>query len=123
MSQENVEAVRQAMGTFARQPSSMHIGGGRAAMRERRPRDGSSGQHRLVPRLQHRHRRPGLRRGRLAGSPALGRRRPGRRDTAGAMSQENIEALQRAAEANNRQDYEAFLEGFDRTSSGTGSSG
>jgi ketosteroid isomerase-like protein len=29
------------------------------------------------------------------------------------MSQENIEVLQRAAEANNRQDYEAFLEEFD----------
>jgi ketosteroid isomerase-like protein len=29
------------------------------------------------------------------------------------MSQENVEALQRAAEANNRQDYEAFLEEFD----------
>ena len=30
------------------------------------------------------------------------------------MSQENVEALQRAAEANNRRDYEAFLEEFDR---------
>jgi ketosteroid isomerase-like protein len=29
------------------------------------------------------------------------------------MSQENVEALQRAAEANNRRDYEAFLEEFD----------
>jgi ketosteroid isomerase-like protein len=29
------------------------------------------------------------------------------------MSQENIEALKRAAEANNRRDYEAFLEEFD----------
>jgi ketosteroid isomerase-like protein len=29
------------------------------------------------------------------------------------MSQKNIEALQRAAEANNRRDYEAFLEEFD----------
>jgi ketosteroid isomerase-like protein len=29
------------------------------------------------------------------------------------MSQENIEALQRAAEANNRRDYDAFLEEFD----------
>jgi len=40
------------------------------------------------------------------------------------MSRENIEALQRAAEANNRRDYEAFLEEFATpTSSGTGSSG
>ncbi len=29
------------------------------------------------------------------------------------MSQENVEALQRAAEANNRRDYEALLEEFD----------
>src|SRR5947208_615751 len=29
------------------------------------------------------------------------------------MSQENIEALQRAADANNRRDYEAFLDEFD----------
>jgi ketosteroid isomerase-like protein len=29
------------------------------------------------------------------------------------MSQENVEALQRKAEANNRRDYEAFLEEFD----------
>src|SRR4051794_27349592 len=29
------------------------------------------------------------------------------------MSQENIEALQRAADASNRRDYEAFLEEFD----------
>src|SRR5215203_5805245 len=34
-------------------------------------------------------------------------------DTAKAMSQENIEALQRAAEANNRRDYEAILDEFD----------
>src|SRR5439155_9178911 len=29
------------------------------------------------------------------------------------MSEENIEALQRAVEANNRRDYEAFLDEFD----------
>jgi hypothetical protein len=29
------------------------------------------------------------------------------------MSQENVEALKRAVEANNRRDYEAFLDEFD----------
>ena len=35
------------------------------------------------------------------------------RDTAWAMSEDNIEALKRAIEANNRHDHEAFLEEFD----------
>ena len=50
---------------------------------------------------------------RLRGQPRAGQRRPRLRDTARAMSQENVEAFKRFADANNRRDVEAMLEELD----------
>src|SRR5687768_9271190 len=125
MSQENLEIVRAAFEAWNRESHRAHAGEGRHGPRSRAVRSsrqekrsqGHVAPHKLVcnqgraDREVHRSRRFARRSPQIRGAVRARRSRRllSLRDTARAMSQENVELYHRCVDAFNRRDLSAFL--------------